>query len=326
MASIVGSVCISHAPGMSSLVDSIDVDMRARINVAYKRLADHIDACRPDVIIAVLDDHFENHALNLMPSLAIGIAEEHSGPAEYFLRLLRMKKPVALGGSPEIAKALLQALIDDGFDLARMNRVEYGNNLMTPLEHLRPAFDIPIIPLFINVFSPPLISTARAYSFGQGIRRAVEAISSDARVLMLGTGGLSHWPPFWVEGEANDDPFFDRMERFQTIGRAAILDDPDLLTDLGAFEVKMASEAIAAGKPLVNAEWDREVLDALVRNDVDYLCSLKNRDIVRDAGSGGMEILNWIAVHGASEGFDAELVAYEAVADWMCGCGFLIYS
>ena len=49
-----------------------------------------------------------------------------------------------------------------------------------------------VVPVCINTVQSPLPSAARCYKLGEAIGRAVRSWDSDANVLILGTGGLSH--------------------------------------------------------------------------------------------------------------------------------------
>lgn len=49
-----------------------------------------------------------------------------------------------------------------------------------------------IVPVEINTVQFPLPSAARCYKFGQAIGRAIASYPEDLRVVMIGTGGLSH--------------------------------------------------------------------------------------------------------------------------------------
>ena len=105
-----------------------------------------LDAARPDVIIAFLDDHFENHFRSLMPTVGIGVADNHPGPATQWLEALRLTRQERFGGAPEIAERLLRSLVADGYDVARMGEIEYGNNLMVPWKLMAPRSAPAIIP------------------------------------------------------------------------------------------------------------------------------------------------------------------------------------
>lgn len=324
MAKVVSAISMSHAPLALGEPDAPAELVRRRISAAVSTLTTRLDEAKPDVIIALLDDHFENHFRNLMPTFSIGIALSHGGPGDHLLSLLRFDRKVQIPGEPRIAEFLLGHLIRAGYDVARMGEVEYGNNLMVPLKLIRPQFDIPIIPVYINVFSPPLPPPPRAYSFGGALREAVEALPGDKRVAFLATGGLSHWPPVWMEkDDAGDDAFLKRMKRFQTEGRGVLKEDPYLWDDLGKYEIEMAR---TSERPLVNEKWDRAFLAALARGDVDYVLNLSHEEIERNAGHGGQEVLLWIAAMGAMRGAPATVLEYEPVIEWICGMGYAIYD
>ncbi|MCQ9617547.1 extradiol dioxygenase [Paenalcaligenes niemegkensis] len=242
MAKIVAAISMSHAPGATGWPEAPEPGMRGRLESIHAELAQQLEEAAPDLIIAFLDDHFENHFRNLMPTFAIGIAQSHAGPADYMIKALGMTKKETIASDPELGETLLRELIKDGFDVARMGEIEYGNNLMTPLKLIRPQFDIPVLPVFTNVFSPPLTTTSRAYALGEAIRRIVEAYPSDMRIAFLATGGLSHWPPVWTSESPEDDEFLQRMKRYQTEGKQVLLEDPHLYEDLCEYEVRMAAQ------------------------------------------------------------------------------------
>jgi len=63
------------------------------------------------------------------------------------------------------------------------------------------------------------------------------------------------------------------------------------------------------------------VIDHIERGDVEPLLRLTWDDIERDGGNGGQEIRNWVALMGAVPGWKGESLAYEAVPEWITGCG-----
>jgi len=323
MSKVVAGISMSHAPLMLSEPDMPERGMRDRMAAAVSAITAYLDASRPDVIVAFLDDHFENHYRNLMPTFSVGVAEKHAGPADYWLEALRIERKQDIPCDEAMAEFILGRLVRDGFDAARMGSIEYGNNLMVPLELIRPQHDIPLIPVFTNVFSPPLPTMSRVYAFGESVRAAVEAAPGGKRVAFLATGGLSHWPPIWIPSSPASDAFLQRMKRFQTEGRPVLIEDPKLLTDLAAYEIEMARTST---RPLVNAEWDRKFLDALARGDSDHVRSLTYEEIETEAGHGGHEVLNWAAMMGAMGGRPARVLNYEPVIEWICGMGFAVYD
>lgn len=328
MANVVAAISMSHAPGATGWPDAPRADMKQRLDAIHAEIARYLDDAKPDLIIALLDDHFENQFRNLMPTFSIGIAPTHSGPADHVMAGIGYDEKKVIPGASEVGEALLAGMIASGFDVARMGEVEYGNNLMTPLKLIRPAADIPVLPVFTNVFSPPLTTMARAYAFGEALRRLVDQYPADLNVAFLATGGLSHWPPVWTEDSPEDDSFLQRMKRFQTEGRSVLDDDPDIYSDLAKYEIEMAAKnqfPLNCQHPLVDADWDREIMAAFANGDAEYLKALSYEEIQQKGGHGGHEILNWIIVMGAMGGKPARAVGYEPVIEWICGMGYLTY-
>ncbi|TVY51923.1 hypothetical protein LCER1_G006311 [Lachnellula cervina] len=75
-------------------------------------------------------------------------------------------------GAPEIAEHVLAELVENGYDVSRAGSTEYGNNLLMPWITMNPGITCPIIPIFISVFTPPLVPCRRAYALGEAIAAA----------------------------------------------------------------------------------------------------------------------------------------------------------
>ena len=60
-----------------------------------------------------------------------------------------------------------------------------------PIITLRPDADLPIVPIYTNIFAPPLPQPRRFVALGRAIREMVESWPSDLRVAIIGTGHLS---------------------------------------------------------------------------------------------------------------------------------------
>jgi 2,3-dihydroxyphenylpropionate 1,2-dioxygenase len=320
LARICGGFSVSHAPGIVSWPDAPREDERTAVFAAFDRLKAFVAEQRPDVIVAFLDDHFDNHYRGLMPSVSVAVADHHHGPGEQYFELLRADEKKAIHGAPDTAEALLAGLVAGGFDVARMGSAEFGNNLMVPLELIRPECDIPIIPVFINVFTPPLISMRRAADLGKAIREIAGGWSGS--VMFVGTGGLSHWPPFWTPTREGDDEMLRRMRRYQTEGRHVLDEDPTLFTDVGPYEIRMAEEM---GDAVVNSDWDRDFMDHLEAGRIDELTAMTYDDVEQRAGHGGHEVLNWMAVAGAMNESPCEVLVYAPTPEWICGTGAVLY-
>lgn len=135
MAKIVSAISMSHVPGALGWADAPSAEQRERLAAIHAKLKQCIDETKPNLIIAFLDDHFENNFRNLMPTLGVPASDANIGPAEYMMEALKFdtQHSIASHAGIGIAQTLLEKLIHGGFDATRMGAIEYGNNLMMPL-------------------------------------------------------------------------------------------------------------------------------------------------------------------------------------------------
>ncbi len=101
-------------------------------------------------------------------------------------------------GHPALASHIAQSVILDEFDLTICNKMEVDHGMTVPMNLLFGKVDknshwpCPVIPLAVNVVMYPPPTGHRCYMLGKAIRKAVESFPDDLRVVIFGTGGLSH--------------------------------------------------------------------------------------------------------------------------------------
>ena len=146
---------------------------------------------QPDVAIVVYNDHATAFSLEVIPTFALGCAAQFAPADEGWGR-----RPVPIvQGHPGLAWHMAQCLILDEFDLTIVNHMEVDHGLTVPLSLLfgQPQrWPCPVIPLCVNVVQYPPPTGHRCYQLGKAIRRAVERFKPDLRVVIFGTGGMSH--------------------------------------------------------------------------------------------------------------------------------------
>ena len=95
--------------------------------------------------------------------------------------------------APEISTHVLKHLIDAEFDVGdtlTLKAMAHGFGFV--YERLLTKRVVPMVPIIINVHTPPAQPTARrCYTFGRAVRAAIEAWPENLRVAVIGTGGLS---------------------------------------------------------------------------------------------------------------------------------------
>src|SRR6202034_1048656 len=113
----------------------------------------------------------------------------------------RDQNHITLKCHPVLAHALVEALMERGFDPAYMEELKPMARPEAGLGHaftrigkvLRfPEIGVPFIPVFLNAYHPPLPSAARCYALGRAMREFFD--TRPERVALYGSGGLSHCP------------------------------------------------------------------------------------------------------------------------------------
>lgn len=146
---------------------------------------------KPDVVILVYNDHASAFDMNLIPTFAIGCAEEFQPADEGW-----GPRPVpVVKNDPDFAWHLAQSLILNDFDMTIINKMDVDHGLTVPLSAMfsQPSeWPVKVVPLAVNVVTYPVPSGNRCWKLGEAIARAVESYPEDLNVQIWGTGGMSH--------------------------------------------------------------------------------------------------------------------------------------
>ena len=73
----------------------------------------------------------------------------------------------------------------------------------------------------------------------------------------------------------------------------------------------------------LNPDFDRRMISLLETGNVEAIIALSDEEVYEEAGNGAWEIKNWLCMMGALAGWKGELIAYEAVYEWLGTCAFL---
>ena len=209
MAEIIGGVGTSHVPAVGVAFDKgrMAEPYWAPYFAKLPPLQQWVAAQAPDVCIVIYNDHANAFSLRLIPTFALGLAESFAPADEGFGR-----RPVPdVQGHPELAWHLAESLILEEFDLTLVNEMEVDHGLTVPLSVMfgQPAaWPCRVVPLAVNVVQYPPPTGRRCLALGHAIRRAVESYQGKERVLVVGTGGLSH--QLQAERAGMINPEFDR--------------------------------------------------------------------------------------------------------------------
>ena len=145
---------------------------------------------RPDVLVMVGSDHFHQLWFDNMPQFLVGKAPFYD--ANYYNEEREFGLPkLLLKGDEELSAYILREGIDRGFDLAYSNELRVDHSITCPIFTVRPQNDLPIVPIYTNIFAPPMPRPERFVALGQNLREIIESWPSHLRVAMIGTGHLS---------------------------------------------------------------------------------------------------------------------------------------
>lgn len=198
MGRIVGAFATSHI-----FRDTTGVEEQAeRVMAGFQEIRRRIESARPDVIVVVADDHLTNFFFDNMPAFCLSIGEELVGFGDAGVPRHRLKV------QQEFARSLLAYTIEAGFDLAYSEELYPDHGTMLPLHYVLPGMDVPVVLLIQNCFSPPLPTPDRCYRLGGALGSFIAARPDAERVVLIATGGLSHW--LGVRGMGNVGEEFDR--------------------------------------------------------------------------------------------------------------------
>ncbi len=237
----------SHAPGITGRAERADTQTRQALESAFRRMGDEIRATKPDALVVIAAEHFANFFMNNMPAFAIGMADSYEGPIEdeAFLRIRRTTVP----GNKALSRRLIENVMQT-VDVAYAEEWQFDHGISVPLHFLTPDYDLPIVPANINCQGPPLAPLARAWAFGEALRRAADAVPE--RIALIGTGGLSHWPATPDSGKINREWDREFLRRWSANDREALLSYTDADTyreaGQGGFEIRTFIAAAAAAR------------------------------------------------------------------------------
>jgi protocatechuate 4,5-dioxygenase, beta chain len=215
MARVTAGVTTSHVPAIGAAIDlgKTDTDYWAPLFAGYEWSKKWIASDKPDVVVLVYNDHASAFSLEIIPTFAIGCADEFPIADEGF-----GPRPVPkVIGHPDLACHLAQSLILDEFDMTVINQMTVDHGLTVPLSLMFGQPDewpVKVIPLAVNVIQYPPPTGERCYKLGLALRRAIESYDEDLNVQVWGTGGMSHQlqgPRAGLINQPFDNAFLDNM-------------------------------------------------------------------------------------------------------------------
>jgi protocatechuate 4,5-dioxygenase beta chain len=253
MARIVGAITTSHVPAIGNAIargQQSDPYWQPFFD-GFPPVRDWLQRVAPDVAVIVYNDHGLNFFLDKLPTFAVGAAAEYANADEGW----GLPSAGPFPGDPRLSWHLIESLVADEFDITMCQEMLVDHAFTIPMQLLWPGrseWPVRTVPVVINTVQHPLPSATRCFKLGRAIGRAIETYPEDIRVVIVGTGGLSHQLDGARAGYINKD--------FDLMCMRMLVEDPQ----------------------------------ALMR--------FSGNELVRLAGTQGVEFLMWIAARAALPG------------------------
>lgn len=307
MATVVLGVGASHSTLMNThWEETTHKDEATRFRDGLRATRDRIADAEPDVVVLLGSNHFRGFWLDLIPAFTIGVGEciasgESGTP----------KGPQRV--DVDLARHLANDLVErGGFDPAFSARLQIDHGQSHAIQYLLDGIDVPIVPVVVNVFAPPLPTFARCRDFAVALRDALERDTSGKRVVVIASGGLSHrlpWPD-WRDPQSDDEDFMVR----------AWLDGRENWSDYDGRR----REIIRAAEAAITPSFDERILDLFEHGRAAELADYTSSRIDDEAGNGAQELRTWLMMAALLRDVAGRRVAYEAIPEWLTGMGITV--
>ena len=193
MAQIIGGYFTSHVPGIGGAIMRGDQDTPywKPFFQGFPPIREWLAEAKPDVAVVFSNDHGLNFFLDKMPTFAVGAAPSYDNADEgWGLPVYK-----SFEGHPALSWHLIDSLVRDEFDITTCQQMLVDHAVSIPFELAYPGVEtwpLKLIPIAINTVQYPLPSPKRCLALGRAVHRALQSWGGDERILICGTGGLSH--------------------------------------------------------------------------------------------------------------------------------------
>src|SRR5690606_27858956 len=274
--------CVSHSPLLD--LPGPEPELVADIEAALGTAADFVRAFDPELVVTFAPDHYNGFFYRTMPAFCVGTAA--SGVGDYGTHAGPLDVPAQAAGE------LAEALLESGIDVAVSVAMDVDHGTVQPLQRLLgSATARPVVPIFVNSVAVPLGPLRRARALGAAVGAHLATL--DKRVLVIGSGGLSHDPPVPRLATASG-----RVRERLVHGGTMTAEQR---TARQTAVVRAACEFASGRGDLraLNPDWDKRFLDLLDRGELDAFDHWDNSSITEEAGNSAHEVRTWIAAFAA---------------------------
>lgn len=303
---VVAVLAMSHSPLLEYVNPSPEV--KQAVDGAFAEARAFVENYGPDLVVSFGPDHYNGFFYELMPPFCVGLDAESIG--DYGSQSGSLNVPT------ELAKELVQFILDAGIDIAFSLRMEVDHGAVQPSELMfGDIAAMSTIPIFINSVAPPFAPISRIRALGDAVGRFFA--NSDKKVLFIASGGLSHDPPVPQIATATPE------QREALLGGGRHLTPEARQTR--QQRVIDAAHDFAAGTSTIQdlaPEWDTAFLDIIESGDLSPLDAWAPAWMSEVAGNSSHEVRTWIAAYSAlaaSGAYDVTYRFYRPIKEYIAG-------
>ncbi len=275
---------MSHSPLLN--LPGPSQDLLDDVEGAIAQAREFVEDYDPELVVIFSPDHYNGFFYKVMPPFCIGMRA--SGVGDYGTHAGPLDVP------EDLAADCATAVLGAGVDVAVSASMDVDHGTVQPLEKLfGDANARPVIPIFVNAIGVPLGPLHRCRALGTAV--GAYLASADKRVLVVGSGGLSHSPP--VPTLATAPPALlqrivhgEPMTSEQRAARQAAVIDAAKSFARGESELQ----------PL-NPEWDHRFLEIIDDGQLADIDHWSNSFVDYEGGGSAQEIRTWVAAFAALE-------------------------
>jgi 2,3-dihydroxyphenylpropionate 1,2-dioxygenase len=273
---------MSHSPLLN--LPGPSQDLLDDIDSALTQARQFVEDFDPEIVVIFAPDHYNGFFYKLMPPFCIGTEAQGVGDYGTHKGPLDVPEAMAVG----CAKAVLSA----GVDIAISANMEVDHGTVQPLEKLfGSATARPVIPIFINSVATPLGPLHRCRTLGTAVGSYLATLGK--RVLLVGSGGLSHDPPVPTLSTATPQV----VERI--VHGRPMTPEQRSARQTAVMDAAKSFAAGESGLAPLNPEFDRHFLEIVDSGHLGDLDTWSNSFIANEGGNSAHEIRTWVAAFAA---------------------------
>ncbi|MGA7052897.1 MAG: 3-carboxyethylcatechol 2,3-dioxygenase [Mycobacterium sp.] len=273
---------MSHSPLLN--LPGPSRDLLDDIDGAIGQAREFVEDYDPELVVIFSPDHYNGFFYKSMPPFCIGTSA--NGVGDYGTHAGPLNVPEG------IAAACAEAVLDSGVDVAVSASMDVDHGTVQPLEKLfGDAVSRPVIPIFINAIAEPLGPLHRCRALGTAVGSHLASLGT--RVLVIGSGGLSHSPPVPTLATA------PAAALPRIVHGVPMTSEQRQARQTAVME---AARSFAGGQsdlqPL-NPEWDHRVLEIIDEGRIAEFDRWSNSSVLHEGGGSAHEFRTWIAAFAA---------------------------